>query len=118
MQSSTYRQASRELLNQATRELANGDPRQASEKGWGAAAQIVKAVAAQRGLEHQSHPSLYDVAHILARETRDREISTLFHTAGDLHKNFYENWFSSAVVENGLEDVRRLVDKLEPLLDQ
>ena len=50
----TYRDSSRLLLEQATRELSAGDLRQASEKGWETAAQIVKAVAAQRGWQHQS----------------------------------------------------------------
>ena len=35
--------------------LADGDLHQASEKGWGAAAHIVKAVAASYGLTYESH---------------------------------------------------------------
>ena len=53
----TYSHASRELLDQASRELAAGDVRQATEKGWGAAAQMVKAVASRRGWQHNSHSS-------------------------------------------------------------
>ena len=49
MVAQTYQTASRHLLAQAHEELAAGDTRQASEKGWGAAAQIVKSVAARRG---------------------------------------------------------------------
>ena len=37
------------MLDQANAELETGDLRQASEKGWGAAAQIVKAAAQNRG---------------------------------------------------------------------
>ena len=47
MTSSTYQAASGHLLRQAREELVAGDVRQASEKGWGAAAQIVKAIAAR-----------------------------------------------------------------------
>ena len=54
MTSSTYHVASGQLLRQAKVELAAGDVRQASEKGWGAAAQIVKAIAARRDWEHQT----------------------------------------------------------------
>ena len=43
-----YRSAATQLLAQARQELARGDVRQASEKGWGAAAQAVKAVAESR----------------------------------------------------------------------
>ena len=38
-----YRDQSRVYLEQANEELARDDLRQASEKGWGAASQIVKA---------------------------------------------------------------------------
>ena len=44
MTSRTYQVASGQLLRQACEELAGGDVRQASEKAWGAAAQIVKAI--------------------------------------------------------------------------
>ena len=49
MATQKYQRDSRHLLGQAREELAQGDVRQASEKGWGAAAQIVKAVAETRG---------------------------------------------------------------------
>ena len=55
MTTEKYREDSRRLLDQARRELETGDVRQASEKGWGAAAQIVKAVAEKRGWRHRGH---------------------------------------------------------------
>ena len=116
MQTPTYRAASRELLDQANRELAAGDSRQASEKAWGAAAQMVKAVAQDRGWQHNNHFLLFQTADWLAKETGDREIVSLFHTAGSLHTNFYENWQPATVVEAGIQDVEMLLDKLEPLL--
>ena len=112
----TYKIASRPLLVQGIEELAKGDVRQASEKGWGAATQMVKAVAEQRGWQHTSHALLYQIVDRLARETRDRDMSTLFRAASALHTNFYENWFTSEVAEAGLQDVGRFLDKLEPLM--
>ena len=50
-----YNTAGRQLLDQARAELYQGDIRQASEKGWGAAAQMVKAVAKSRGWPHRHH---------------------------------------------------------------
>ena len=41
--------------------LAEGDLLQASEKGWGVAAQMVKAVAETRGWRHSTHGDLYHV---------------------------------------------------------
>ena len=71
MQTPTYRAASRGLLAQATRELDAGDSRQASEKAWGAAAQMVKAVAQDRGWQHDSHPLIFQTGDRLAEETGD-----------------------------------------------
>ena len=113
MQTSRYRSASRVLLGQATRELADGDARQASEKGWGAAAQMVKAVAEDRGWQHNGHALLYEVVRSLAEGTSDRQISTLFHVAGNLDTNFYEDWFSPETVASGLRDVESFLDKLD-----
>ena len=101
MQMPNYRAASRELLAQASAEIAAGDSRQASEKAWGAAAQMVKAIAQQRGWRHDSHTLLFQTAIRLAEETRDAQITDLFHIAGSLHTNFYENWLPSRVGSGG-----------------
>ena len=115
MAAQTYRAASRDLLAQGRVELARGDTRQASEKGWGAAAQMVKSVAEQRGWAHQSHAALYQVVRQLADETGDEDIRRLFDVAGNLHVNFYENWNNAANVARGLDDMARFLDRLELL---
>ena len=116
MQTPTYRTASRELMEQAISELAAGDSRQASEKAWGAAAQMVKAVAQDRGWRHNNHFLLYQAVNSLSEETGDEQINELFQAAGNLHTNFYENWHPAGVVASGIEDVAMLLDKLEPLI--
>ena len=113
----TYQDAARHLLAQGFEELAEGDSRQASEKGWGAAAQMIKAVASSRGWKHDSHASLYRVIDRLVKETGDDGIRNRFGVANGLHQNFYENWGDAAYVAGGLADVRELLDRLEPLLD-
>ena len=115
MVTQNYTAASRHLLVQAGEELAAGDTRQASEKGWGAAAQIVKSVAAQRGWEHRSHAALFEVIYRLVDETGDEEIRRLFRVANALHVNFYENWDKAENVAGDLVDIERFVAKLEPL---
>ena len=57
-----YTPASQRFLAQARRELSAGDLAQASEKGWGATSQILKAIAEQRGWEHNSHRHLHQIA--------------------------------------------------------
>ena len=98
-------------------ELAAGDVRQASEKGWGAAAQMVKAIAELRGWTHSSHGALYAVIDRLVRETGNQDIRRLFNAASTLHVNFYENWMSAEYVQSGLEDVRRLLEMLQSMAE-
>ena len=114
MVAQAYQTASRELA-QGRAELAAGDVRQASEKGWGAAAQMLKAIAEQRRWEHRNHGALFDVISYLVSETRDPEIRRLFRVANALHVNFYENWDNAENVAGDLDDIERFLDKLEPL---
>ena len=116
MSTQKYRDASRKLLAQAQSELAAGDVRQASEKGWGAAAQMVKAVADQRGWRHRAHSLLFEAVDTLAAETGDDDIARLFDVASALHVNFYEDWSSAGRVARGLRDIETFLDKLEPLI--
>ena len=116
MTTQTCLEASMLQLAQAEAELASGDVRQASEKGWGAAAQAVKAVAEQRDWPHRSHASLYRVVDRLTTETSDDDIYLLFQVANQLHVNFYEHWDTPANVARALSAVRRFVEKLSALL--
>ena len=115
MVTQTYQTASRHLLAQAHEELAAGDTRQASGKGWAAAAQIVKSVAEQRGWEHRNHAALFDAISRLVTETGDDDIRDLFHIAVSLEANFYENWDNAANVAGSLLDLEQFLDKMEPL---
>lgn len=54
-----HRSLAEKLLREAEELLARGDYVQASEKAWGAAAQMVKAVAAKAGKELRSHGDLW-----------------------------------------------------------
>ena len=112
----TYREASRRLETQAQEEYATGDLRQASEKGWGSAAQIVKAVASERGWRHDNHVLLFQAVRALDSETGGSELLGLFAQAHNLHINFYEDWLTSEIVQRDLDNVRHFVTKLETLL--
>jgi hypothetical protein len=116
MTTQTYQAASWHLIAQARAELAAGDTRQASEKGWGAAAQIVKAIAERRGWEHKTHAALFVAVSRLVNETGDDHIRNLFAVSNSLHTNFYENWDTADNVAGSLDDVERLLNRLDPLL--
>ena len=116
MTTQKYQDASNVLLAQARSELAAGDVRQASEKGWGAAAQMVKAVADRRGWDHQGHAQLFRTVQQLRQETGDQDMLWLFGTANQLHINFYEDYLDAETVGGGLDSVALLINKLRPLL--
>ena len=113
-----HRDQSRVYLEQAKEELRNGELLQASEKGWGAASQIVKAVAEERGWEHNGHWFLHDAVSSLVAETGDRDLRTLFSAANQLHTNFYEGWLGQSAVAQCLDEVERFVEKVEALLER
>ena len=115
MTTQTYHAASRKFLAQARGELVAGDLPQASEKGWGAAAQIVKAVAESRGWDHMTHRHLFRAVDRLRDETGDSNIRRFFDSASVLHVNFYEDWKDAQSVHEGIDDVEQLLNLLEPL---
>ena len=104
-----YMRTARRFLLQAETELAVGDMIQASEKGWGAAAQAVKAAATLRGLEHRNHQALRRVVNVLADETGNPRIRQLFRLAEALHANFYETWMDANDIEGLVSLMREFV---------
>ncbi len=115
-QTLAYHQQSQRFLRQAHEELPSDLP-QTSEKAWGAAAQMVKAVAEDRGWPHRRQRELQHAVNQLVQETGgDSEIAILFDSAAQLHRNFYENWFSRERVALGIAAAERFVARMESLL--
>ncbi len=113
MSQTSYVSRSRVFLAQAIEELQRDDLCQASEKGWGAAAEVVKAVADARGWEHSGHRQLYSVVSRLVAETNNEELRSRFAAAGQLRTNFYEDWLDRVTIEAHLSQVTRFVDFVE-----
>ncbi len=116
-QTNTYQKQSRIFFTQAFEDLEKGDLPQASEKAWLAAAQLLKAIAQEKGLDHCTHRDLFLVVGTLVEETGDSDLAVLFNSVGFLHMNFYENAYSSRAVEASLLRAVRFVDKAEKLLE-
>ena len=110
-----YRDISAEYLDHAHALLAEGDLKQSSEKAWGAAAVLVKAVAEERGWRHEALRDLWRALHRLADETEDEDMRRQFGLGGALHTNYYEHWLDERSVEGYLEEVEQLVAKLKDL---
>lgn len=116
MVSAAYGAQGRVFMAQAWEELERGDLRQASEKGWGAASQMVKAAAEIRRWDHQSHGDLHQAVRRLGVEVSDRSLSPLFKTASSLHQNFYEGWLPAEVIREDLDNVATFVERMERIV--
>jgi len=77
--------------------------------------EMVKAVAAKRGVELQSHGELYRFVAKLSQEFNSPQLHRLFAIASALHQNFYENWLPAETVVEGGEAVKELVELLRKL---
>jgi len=109
---------SEKYMREAEDLLAKGDYAQASEKAWGAAAQIVKALAAREGKELRSHASLWEYVDELAEKLGEIELRHLWGRANNLHQNFYENWMPARDVRLAVDDVKMFVERLKAILSQ
>ena len=110
-----HTEAATELLVRAHACLADGDLLQASEKGWEAAAQMVKVVAEARGWEHGGQRELHQTIRWLVKETGQDELRSYFSAAIVLDMNFYDDFLPVATIKYDLEHVERLVELLGPL---
>ena len=111
-----YERLNGKYMREAEVLLKKKDFPQASEKLWGACAEIVKAVAAKRGVELGTHRSLGEFVSRLSREHPRWNLIDSFNYAQSLHQNFYEDWLPADHVERGAEVVRDFVEKLRGLL--
>jgi HEPN domain-containing protein len=107
-----YVSLSKKHLKEADDLLTKGDYIQASVKLWGAAALMVKAVAASQGILISSHGELFSFVRKLGEEKKNPELRRLFSVASTLHQNFYEGWLQEDVIKEYSEDVKQLVDWL------
>ena len=112
-----HMETSRRFITQAEAELRAGDEMQACEKAWGAVAHAIKAVAERHRWRHETHADLFRVARSIARMAGDPEIRTLFDSASGMHKNFYEGWLDHDYIVDCMEDVKRLLIKLDDFMD-
>ena len=111
-----YAKRSRACLAEASKELARGDLSQASAKGWDAASLMVKALASERGWEHEGRGDLHKAVGQLRRETSDTELTMLFAMAGELDTNSSEGFLSDLAVRAHIEGVARFVERVETVL--
>ena len=108
----------REYWSKWPAHLAEGDLCQAGEKGWGAVAQLTKAVATLRSWEHYDHVAIQEAVTALMGELPHQAaaIDRGLSAAERLHGNFYEVFMTAERAEFALAEVRLLLDILWELL--
>ena len=106
-------QFSRRFLEHSRNELRNGELLQASEKAWGAVAHALKAIAVQRGWQHNSHYLLHAISDQLGREFDRTDFFDHLAIASSMHQNFYENNREEDAVAYAIDDIERFLAKLD-----
>ena len=112
-----HRRQAHDFLVKAREYLTTDDLHQASEKGWGAAAWMAKAVAVAQGWEYSQHAQFGVVlnnASVLMDNDRLRILAAI---AYGLHQNFYirKQFLSAHAIGLSIENMAELLDVLEPL---
>ena len=114
-----YKQQAREFLAKSEEYLAIGDLHQASEKGWGAAAWMAKAVAVAQGWQYDQHAHFNVVLNNALLITGNDRLLDLRGIANDLHRNYYtrKRFLNTAIIRRELDAATELLDILEPLTE-
>lgn len=112
-------QISRRLILQAPGELERGDRLQATEKIWGALAQMLKAQGQQRGwMNLGGHRTVGHIARQLAAEYNDLEIVDAYVASDNGHRNFYDNEMSPPEIADIITVVAGVLPRLENALSE
>lgn len=108
----------KKYLKDAEELFKSGDYSQASEKYWGAAAEITKAYAEKLGRHLRTHNDLWDFVIDLNKKSPNSEILRYFADASHLHSNFYEDDLRQEVIENRAESVKRYINSIKILMKE
>jgi hypothetical protein len=114
-----YRRQSRVFLAKAREYLADGDLHQASEKGWGAAAWMAKAVAEAQDWQYKAHDEFFKVMYQAEDLSPDARLPGLWHVANTLHGFFYTRkmLLRPDAIGRGLDQIETVLDILQPLTE-
>ena len=107
----------RDFLNRGRAYLAAGHLHQASEKGWGAAAHMAKAVAVAQGWPYDTHADFSLVLNRATAATGEDRLRGLRAIANELHSNYYrrKRHLDAAEIGRDLGSIAELLDLLAPL---
>ena len=112
-----YETQARDFLAKGREYLAVGDLHQASEKGWGAAAHMAKAVAEAQGWTYDRHSDFSWVINQAFLKTGNDRLRELRGIPNDLHGNYYvrKRFLDAEIIGKDIESIAELVELLAPL---
>ena len=112
-----YETQAREFLAKGREYLAVGDLHQASEKGWGAAAHMAKAVAEAQGWTYDRHSDFSWVINQAFLKTGNDRLRELRGIPNDLHGNYYvrKRFLDAEIIGKDIESIAELLELLAPL---
>ena len=114
-QTRSYVETSWVLMAKAEEALAQGDLVQASQKGWRAAAWMLRGFAQAKGWRYTGFYGIVGVIECLAQEYADEEFYDLYSSVDALAVNSPRCCDSRAGIEHDLSRVAELLRKLERL---
>ncbi len=113
-----YQKLNGKYLKDADRLFKKGDCSQASEKYWGAAAEITKAYGLKAGRNLRTHNDLWDFVINLHKKFPELGLLHDFADANHLHSNFYEDDLRPEVIEELSKSVKAYVRKIRGLIQR
>jgi hypothetical protein len=111
-----YRELNEKYISDADRLMIARDYPQASEKYWGAAAEITKAYSAESGKVLRIHGELRDFVRKLNNKHPKLELMDFFVDAEALHANFCENELAPEGVEKYSRSVKTYISRISELM--
>lgn len=103
-------------LKEAEELLLKQDYPQASEKFWGAFAEIIKAIASKHRVKLGTHKSIAQYASKLHNEHPELKLIDAFKHAESLHINFYEDHLPEDHIRISADVIKRTIPNLKYLL--
>ena len=116
---SDFARQSSVFLDRSREYLSAGDLHQASEKGWGAAAWMAKAVAEAQGWQYNRHDEFFTVMRQAQDVSGDARLRNLRRAANELHGYYYTRgrFLRLDDIGQGLDEMALLLDILQPLTE-
>ena len=114
-----YIRQSQAFLAKSRQYLADHDLHQASEKAWGAAAHMAKAVALANGWRYESHADFSHVINNARNASSNDQLWTLRAVANDLHGNYYQraDLLDAEAIAAGIDQIDTLLNLLAHLAE-